>query len=191
MATIEEIAESIINEAQEKANEISKEYTLKTKEALKTIQNEHKKRLSEIDKEKSSKENTIKKKLSYDINTVTSNAQSRGKFEFFEEIIKKAAESLSNMPPDEYSSFVNDIICQKNPSQDSEILFSKGDIKRLGKDLLQKISKTYSVKIKECNEPSGFIIQTSAYRDKITPETIVTDKKPELMQILGRYEASL
>ena len=45
MATIEEIAESIINEAQEKANEISKEYTLKTKEALKTIQNEHKKRL--------------------------------------------------------------------------------------------------------------------------------------------------
>ncbi len=191
MATIEEIAQSIIKEAEEKADEISKSYAAETKAALEILEKEHIETVSKINLKKAEAENAIKKKLGYDYATITSNAESKGKFEFFEEVIDAASEGIIAMPIKDYSLFLFRIITKKAPPQGAEIYLGKNDTKRLGKEFLQNILKSYDIKIKEGNELYGFIIQTPNYIDKVTPKTIVDDMKPELMQILGRYEASL
>lgn len=191
MATIQEIADLIIKDAQRRADEITKATAAETEKTIENMRKEHSLKLAALDAEKTEKENVIEKKLHYDCQVVNSNAQSLAKAEFFEEIITAAEEAIVNMPQDDYCLFIKKMITVKKPPAGAEVAFGKKDIKRLSKAFFKEISKSYGIQISESKEDYGFIINALTYRDIVTPHSIIEDKKPELMQILGRYEASL
>ena len=191
MATIEELAESIIKDAEAKAEEIIKTYNEKAENAIEASETEHKEKLSSLELKKNETEKAILKKFRYDSSVIALNAERTGKLEFFDEILSYVEKALPELPDKVYSELYKRIFLKKLPLSGAEILIGKEDSKRLGKSFFKTLSAGQDITIKESSEPYGFIINTKNYSEKITPKTIVNDKKQEIMQILGKYEASL